>query len=145
MFLDNDLVDFCQRLPNRFKFCNGERKYLLKRVTGRLPPRPRIEAVRIADMSSSSAWFHARRHRDQDTLKHGKVGANFADEAGRVANMLDDVERRIVPVRMRISIGRSRAWMPVSTNSSRLGRAGLWDARVHAAAVNAGAAQIIDP
>ncbi|MBF0561135.1 MAG: asparagine synthase (glutamine-hydrolyzing) [Alphaproteobacteria bacterium] len=32
IFLDNDLAEFCQRLPNRFKFRNGERKYLLKRA-----------------------------------------------------------------------------------------------------------------
>jgi asparagine synthase (glutamine-hydrolysing) len=37
-FLDNDLVEFCRRLPHRWKFCNGTRKYLLKRaMTGPLP------------------------------------------------------------------------------------------------------------
>jgi asparagine synthase (glutamine-hydrolysing) len=30
IFLDNDLVEFCRRLPNRFKFRRGERKYLLR-------------------------------------------------------------------------------------------------------------------
>jgi asparagine synthase (glutamine-hydrolysing) len=39
IFLDNDLVAFCRRLPNRFKFRNGQRKYLLKKVMARhLPP-----------------------------------------------------------------------------------------------------------
>lgn len=38
VFLDNDLVDFCRRLPHRFKFRNGERKYLLKRAARRLLP-----------------------------------------------------------------------------------------------------------
>jgi asparagine synthase (glutamine-hydrolysing) len=38
IFLDNDLVDFCRSLPNRFKFRNGTRKYLLKRaLEGQLP------------------------------------------------------------------------------------------------------------
>jgi asparagine synthase (glutamine-hydrolysing) len=38
VFLDNDLVAFCQRLPNRFKFRNGNRKYLLKKaMEGMLP------------------------------------------------------------------------------------------------------------
>ena len=32
VFLDNDLVAFCQRLPARFKIRNGERKYLLKKA-----------------------------------------------------------------------------------------------------------------
>jgi asparagine synthase (glutamine-hydrolysing) len=39
IFLDNDLVEFCRRLPNRFKIRNGERKYILKRALARhLPP-----------------------------------------------------------------------------------------------------------
>jgi len=32
IFLDNDLVEFCRRLPNRFKIRNGKRKYLLRRA-----------------------------------------------------------------------------------------------------------------
>jgi asparagine synthase (glutamine-hydrolysing) len=32
VFLDNDLVAFCQRLPARFKYRAGQRKYLLKRA-----------------------------------------------------------------------------------------------------------------
>jgi asparagine synthase (glutamine-hydrolysing) len=32
VFLDNDLVDFCQRLPHTFKLRNGKRKYLLKKA-----------------------------------------------------------------------------------------------------------------
>jgi len=32
VFLDNDLVDMCRRLPNRFKFRGGERKRLLRRA-----------------------------------------------------------------------------------------------------------------
>ena len=39
VFLDNDVVAFCQRLPNRFKYRNGVRKYLLKKAIARdLPP-----------------------------------------------------------------------------------------------------------
>lgn len=39
VFLDNDLVDFCRRLPNRFKLRNGQRKYLLRKaLQGLLPP-----------------------------------------------------------------------------------------------------------
>lgn len=32
VFLDNDVVDFCRRLPTRFKYRHGERKYLLRRA-----------------------------------------------------------------------------------------------------------------
>jgi asparagine synthase (glutamine-hydrolysing) len=39
IFLDNDLVEFCRRLPNRFKIRKGERKYILKKALARhLPP-----------------------------------------------------------------------------------------------------------
>jgi asparagine synthase (glutamine-hydrolysing) len=38
VFLDNDLVEFCRRLPNRFKFRRGERKYLLRRALQGLVP-----------------------------------------------------------------------------------------------------------
>jgi len=39
VFLDNDLVDFCRRLPARFKYRRGERKYLLKRALHGMIPK----------------------------------------------------------------------------------------------------------
>jgi asparagine synthase (glutamine-hydrolysing) len=39
VFLDNDLVEFCRRLPYRFKYRNGARKYLLKRALAPLLPK----------------------------------------------------------------------------------------------------------
>lgn len=38
VFLDNDLVDFCARLPGSFKYRNGSRKYLLKMALEPLLP-----------------------------------------------------------------------------------------------------------
>jgi asparagine synthase (glutamine-hydrolysing) len=38
VFLDNDLVEFCRRLPSHFKYRNGQRKYLLKRAMRRYLP-----------------------------------------------------------------------------------------------------------
>lgn len=43
VFLDNDIVDFCRRLPNHFKLRGGERKYLLKQVARRLLPRSIVD------------------------------------------------------------------------------------------------------
>lgn len=38
VFLDNDLADFCSRLPMRYKYRHGKRKYLLKKaLSGWLP------------------------------------------------------------------------------------------------------------
>lgn len=39
VFLDNEVVDFCRRLPNRFKYRRGVRKYLLRKAVEKdLPP-----------------------------------------------------------------------------------------------------------
>ncbi|OAI44840.1 asparagine synthetase B [Rhizomicrobium sp. SCGC AG-212-E05] len=43
VFLDNDLAEFCRRLPSRFKFHKGQRKYILKKVAQRMLPRAIIE------------------------------------------------------------------------------------------------------
>ena len=43
VFLDNDLVAFCRRLPHRFKYRHGERKYLLKRALRGIIPDEVIE------------------------------------------------------------------------------------------------------
>lgn len=42
VFLDNDIADFCMRLPARFKYRGGERKYLLKRAL-----RPMLPAATL--------------------------------------------------------------------------------------------------
>jgi asparagine synthase (glutamine-hydrolysing) len=39
VFLDNDLVEFCRRLPNRFKIRRGQGKYLLRRALRGLVPK----------------------------------------------------------------------------------------------------------
>lgn len=39
IFLDNDLVDFCCKLPSHFKFRGNQRKYLLKKALEPLLPR----------------------------------------------------------------------------------------------------------
>ena len=38
VFLDNDLVEFCRRLPNQWKLHKGTRKYLLRRALDGLVP-----------------------------------------------------------------------------------------------------------
>jgi len=40
VFLDNDVVDFCARLPHRYKYRNGVRKFLLRRAAEGLVPEP---------------------------------------------------------------------------------------------------------
>jgi len=38
VFMDNDVVDFCTRLPHRYKYRRGVRKYLLRRAADGLVP-----------------------------------------------------------------------------------------------------------
>jgi asparagine synthase (glutamine-hydrolysing) len=38
VFLDNDLVDFCRRLPHHFKYRNGQGKYILRKAMSRFIP-----------------------------------------------------------------------------------------------------------
>ncbi|MBE70892.1 MAG: asparagine synthase (glutamine-hydrolyzing) [Thalassospira sp.] len=42
IFLDNDIVDFCIKLPSHFKIRNGQRKYLLKKALEPLLPSQTI-------------------------------------------------------------------------------------------------------
>lgn len=57
VFLDNDLVDFCRRLPNRFKYRNGNRKYLLKRAMAGLLPADIIGRRKKGFGIPLSAWL----------------------------------------------------------------------------------------
>lgn len=86
VFLDNDLVAFCQRLPHRFKFRNGQGKYLLKKAMANVLPadtlkRPKKgfgiplmrwlkdlpavgEPLALPGMKSASVETAWREHRD---------------------------------------------------------------------------------
>jgi asparagine synthase (glutamine-hydrolysing) len=57
VFLDNDLVDFCQRLPARFKYRNGERKYLLKKVARSLLPTEIVDRKKKGFGIPLGAWM----------------------------------------------------------------------------------------
>jgi len=43
VFLDNDLVEFCRRLPYRFKYRHGRGKYLLRKAVADVVPRSVLE------------------------------------------------------------------------------------------------------
>jgi asparagine synthase (glutamine-hydrolysing) len=42
-FLDNDLVEFCARVPSHLKIRNGVEKYLLKKATAAILPRETVQ------------------------------------------------------------------------------------------------------
>ena len=57
VFLDNDLVAFCRRLPSHFKYRNGERKYLLKRAMAPLLPRQVLERPKKGFGIPAALWL----------------------------------------------------------------------------------------
>jgi asparagine synthase (glutamine-hydrolysing) len=92
-FLDNDLVDFCRRLPHGYKLRNGQRKFLLKKAVAGLlpqsvlrrkkkgfgipvydwlkevPPEPPLAAIPEIRMPwVSDRWTALRSHRADERL-----------------------------------------------------------------------------
>jgi asparagine synthase (glutamine-hydrolysing) len=57
VFLDNDIVHFCQRLPARFKMRGKSRKYLLKMAVERLLPRDVIDRKKKGFGIPLNAWL----------------------------------------------------------------------------------------
>jgi asparagine synthase (glutamine-hydrolysing) len=59
VLLDNDLVDFCQRLPHSLKVRNGERKYLLKRAMRGILPQDIIDRPKKGFGIPTAAWLRS--------------------------------------------------------------------------------------
>jgi asparagine synthase (glutamine-hydrolysing) len=62
VFLDNDFVEFCRRLPARFKLRHGERKYLLKKVARTLLPSSIIERKKKGFGIPLAKWLRQLPH-----------------------------------------------------------------------------------
>lgn len=61
VFLDNDVVDFCCRLPAHFKYRNGQRKYLLKKAMAPLLPRAVTQRPKKGFGIPAAAWLRSLR------------------------------------------------------------------------------------
>jgi asparagine synthase (glutamine-hydrolysing) len=59
VFLDNDLVAFCERLPSRFKFRNGRRKYLLKKTLATMVPAQVLRRPKKGFGVPLTKWFRS--------------------------------------------------------------------------------------
>ncbi len=57
VFLDNDLVDFCQKLPRQFKLRGGQRKYLLKKALTRLVPDEILSRPKKGFGAPTAKWL----------------------------------------------------------------------------------------
>lgn len=57
VFLDNDLVRFCERLPARFKLRGGRRKYLLKKALAGLAPQEALTRPKKGFGAPTTKWL----------------------------------------------------------------------------------------
>ena len=82
IFLDNDLVEFCRRLPHTFKLRNGRRKYLLKRALEGMLPASIINRKKKGFGIPAAEWL---RHmpRDPPLAPMGGVLMNRVEKAWR--------------------------------------------------------------
>lgn len=83
VFLDNDLVDFARRLPARFKYRNGERKYLLKRALAPLLKREILRRPKKGFGMPVADWLRALAPTQNaapiDTIKPSAVDAAWRE------------------------------------------------------------------
>jgi asparagine synthase (glutamine-hydrolysing) len=59
IFLDNDLVEFCRRLPHSFKLRNGRRKYLLKKAMQGILPANIIDRKKKGFGIPTAKWLQS--------------------------------------------------------------------------------------
>ena len=82
VFLDNDLVAFCQRLPARFKYRAGQRKYLLKRAVAPLLPSAVTERPKKGFGMPIAAWLRSMSPPRMTTAIDG-INQLWIDDAWR--------------------------------------------------------------
>src|SRR5207302_1260584 len=77
VFLDNDLVEFCRRLPARFKYRSGERKYLLKKAVAPLLPRGIMRRPKKGFGIPAASWLRCFPERVPTAAIGGVDGASI--------------------------------------------------------------------
>lgn len=78
VFLDPDLVDFCRRLPNRWKFRNGTRKYLLRRALRGMVPAAVLDRPKQGFSPPVAQWLRHLEPPEPDGSVPGMHDAAFA-------------------------------------------------------------------
>jgi asparagine synthase (glutamine-hydrolysing) len=83
VFLDNDLVEFCRRLPNRFKIRNGERKWLLRRAMRGWLPSQTINRRKKGFGIPLAKWLRSWPRPDRASLANGMFKPTAIEEKWR--------------------------------------------------------------
>ena len=71
VFLDNDLVEFCRRLPGRFKLRNGQRKWLFKQAMREWLPPETLERRKKGFGIPLAKWLRGWAAPSGNGLHHG--------------------------------------------------------------------------
>ncbi len=74
VFLDNDLVDFCRRLPASFKFHGGTGKHLLRRALRGVVPDEVLDRPKKGFGVPTSRWLREIAPPNLDALPHMRQG-----------------------------------------------------------------------
>ncbi len=75
VFLDNDLVDFCRRLPARFKYNKGTGKIMLRQALRGVVPDEVLDRPKKGFGVPISRWLREIAPPDLDTLPQIRPGA----------------------------------------------------------------------
>jgi asparagine synthase (glutamine-hydrolysing) len=80
--LDRRIVEFCWRLPNRFKIRNGESKWLLRQVLEKYVPRKMFDRQKMGFSVPIADWLRGPlREWSADLLAPGKFGGGLLNTA----------------------------------------------------------------
>src|SRR6516162_4567083 len=80
IFLDNDLVEFCRRLPSRFKLRNGKRKWLLKQAMRDWLPEETLARRKKGFGIPLAKWLRSWSYPSDDEVS-AAGGASFKSDA----------------------------------------------------------------
>lgn len=93
VFLDNDIVDFCTKLPSHFKMRNGQRKYLLKKALEPLLPKKTIQRKKKGFGIPLADWM--RKMPDiQSPNKISHIKMNYA-QAQKISHRAGKQDNRL--------------------------------------------------
>jgi asparagine synthase (glutamine-hydrolysing) len=95
-FLDIDVVDFVRRIPARYKFRNGQTKYLLKKSLANIVPDEILYRSKKGFGVPIGAWFKSGRLTPDLTCLPASIAREFASEKLRAHRAGESDERAVL-------------------------------------------------
>jgi asparagine synthase (glutamine-hydrolysing) len=76
-FLDQNIIEWAAQLPSGFKYYNGEKKYILKRIVHKYIPKELMDRPKMGFAIPLTSWLGnelkglVMEYLGEDNLKHG--------------------------------------------------------------------------